>query len=89
MISRRLNVHYRFMLFSLPLTRPLPASRAIRHQAFEAAYNQEDLSEARTWRKTFDLGRLPKGNTTYSRSSGPGGQHVNKSVCLNRTLAGQ
>ncbi|KAI5859815.1 hypothetical protein GGS23DRAFT_600003 [Durotheca rogersii] len=54
------------------------AIRLIRHQAFDAALDQEDLAEARKWHASFDAARLPQGQTTYSRSSGPGGQHVNK-----------
>jgi hypothetical protein len=40
----------------------------------------EMLAEARKWHQTFKLSSIPEGKTTYSRSSGPGGQHVNKCV---------
>ncbi|KAK0649432.1 hypothetical protein B0T16DRAFT_410071 [Cercophora newfieldiana] len=50
----------------------------IRHQAFEAGFDKEQLDEARKWHKSFKPESLPEGNTTFSRSSGPGGQHVNK-----------
>ncbi|EJT75495.1 hypothetical protein GGTG_05428 [Gaeumannomyces tritici R3-111a-1] len=38
------------------------------------------LEEARAWKASgaLTITRLPKGDTSYSRSSGPGGQHVNK-----------
>ncbi|KAM5365449.1 hypothetical protein ACJZ2D_010984 [Fusarium nematophilum] len=49
-----------------------------RYQAFDAELDQEVLAQARAWFKTFNSTQLPKGNTTYARSSGPGGQHVNK-----------
>ncbi|KAK4192200.1 hypothetical protein QBC35DRAFT_243259 [Podospora australis] len=52
--------------------------RFARHQAYDAAFDEEELSEARKWRHSFRLESLPEGNTSFSRSSGPGGQHVNK-----------
>lgn len=52
--------------------------RHVHHQAYEAAFDQDDLAEARRWHTSFNENSLPKGQTTYSRSSGPGGQHVNK-----------
>ncbi|KAJ2975686.1 hypothetical protein NUW58_g8285 [Xylaria curta] len=62
---------------------PLPAPalvqlRTIRYQAHDALLDQEDLDEARKWYASFNESSLPKGHTSYSRSSGPGGQHVNK-----------
>ncbi|KAL8376004.1 hypothetical protein RB595_007218 [Gaeumannomyces hyphopodioides] len=38
------------------------------------------LEEARAWKASgaLTVAGLPKGDTSYSRSSGPGGQHVNK-----------
>ncbi|KAI1370826.1 hypothetical protein F4677DRAFT_451008 [Hypoxylon crocopeplum] len=52
--------------------------RAIQHEAYDAAFDQDDLAEARKWHTSFNENSLPKGQTSYSRSSGPGGQHVNK-----------
>ncbi|KAI0968459.1 hypothetical protein F4678DRAFT_464526 [Xylaria arbuscula] len=52
--------------------------RTLRYQAHDALFDQDDLEEARRWYASFDRGSLPKGQTSYSRSSGPGGQHVNK-----------
>ncbi|KAH6686874.1 peptidyl-tRNA hydrolase domain-containing protein [Plectosphaerella plurivora] len=52
--------------------------RGNRYQAFDASFDPEELEKARTWRKSFDSSKLPKGQTTFARSSGPGGQHVNK-----------
>ncbi|OTB17646.1 hypothetical protein K445DRAFT_315393 [Daldinia sp. EC12] len=52
--------------------------RTIQHQAYDAAFDPVELTEARKWYSSFTENSLPKGQTTYSRSSGPGGQHVNK-----------
>ncbi|KAL6893149.1 peptidyl-tRNA hydrolase domain-containing protein [Trichoderma longibrachiatum] len=49
-----------------------------RYEAYDAQLDQDALAEARLWYNSFDASQLPKGNTTYARSSGPGGQHVNK-----------
>ncbi|CEJ91901.1 hypothetical protein VHEMI07584 [[Torrubiella] hemipterigena] len=49
-----------------------------RYDAFDAHLDPEVLAEARRWRKGFDWSMLPEGSTTFARSSGPGGQHVNK-----------
>ncbi|KKY30951.1 putative peptidyl-trna hydrolase domain-containing protein [Diaporthe ampelina] len=66
---------------------PLPAAtqlapwkRFVRYQAFDASFDPDELAEARKWRQAFSEDTLPKGTTTFARSSGPGGQHVNKSV---------
>lgn len=63
----------RIQLFTSPIT-----PRYKRYQAFDAELDQKALAEAREWFRTFNSSQLPKGNTTYARSSGPGGQHVNK-----------
>jgi peptidyl-tRNA hydrolase ICT1 len=53
--------------------------RAIgRYAAFDSGFDPDDLQAARKWRQKLAQDALPKGNTTFSRSSGPGGQHVNK-----------
>jgi peptidyl-tRNA hydrolase ICT1 len=52
----------------------------VRHQAFDATFDQDQLAEARKWHQSFQVSSLPEGNTSFSRSSGPGGQHVNKFV---------
>lgn len=46
------------------------------------------LEEARAWKasKALTLAGLPKGDTAYSRSSGPGGQHANKSVSFEKMV---
>ncbi len=65
----------------LSLVRAVPAiRRSVKHQAFDASFDPEQLAEARTWRRSFQLSSLPEGSTSFSRSSGPGGQHVNKCV---------
>lgn len=57
-----------------------PWKRFARFSAFDASFDQEELSEARQWRDKVNADSLPKGATVYARSSGPGGQHVNKFV---------
>jgi hypothetical protein len=52
--------------------------RYARYQAYESGLDPEELSSARTWFANFRESSLPRGNTTFSRSSGAGGQHVNK-----------
>jgi peptidyl-tRNA hydrolase ICT1 len=60
---------------------PIAATqRSVRHQAFDVAFDQDQLAEARKWHQSFQVSSLPEGNTSFSRSSGPGGQHVNKFV---------
>jgi hypothetical protein len=65
------------------LTRPLRFSvskRAFGNNASEP--DEEELKKARQWLKTFSASTIPRdiGIMTYSRSSGPGGQNVNKYV---------
>ncbi|KAG5985159.1 hypothetical protein E4U55_000795 [Claviceps digitariae] len=62
--------------------------RLKRYDAFDAQFDKEALCEARSWFQTFDPSQLPKGSTTYSRSSGPGGQHVNKTETKATTVYG-
>jgi peptidyl-tRNA hydrolase ICT1 len=52
--------------------------RTIRGQAYEASFDPDELEDAREWHASFKNADLPRGETSYSRSSGPGGQHVNK-----------
>ncbi|EGX96656.1 peptidyl-tRNA hydrolase domain protein [Cordyceps militaris CM01] len=49
-----------------------------RYSAFDADLDKDALAVARRWHAAFDPSQLPSGTTTYARSSGPGGQHVNK-----------
>ncbi|ODA76047.1 hypothetical protein RJ55_08329 [Drechmeria coniospora] len=49
-----------------------------RYEAFDSQFDQDALAEARAWHQKFQQCHLPKGNMTFARSSGPGGQHVNK-----------
>ncbi|CAK7221519.1 hypothetical protein SEUCBS140593_004597 [Sporothrix eucalyptigena] len=71
----------------IPLCLPLVRAQVIvprryasndRYAAFDSGFDPEELKAARQWRQSFVQDALPKGTTTYSRSSGPGGQHVNK-----------
>lgn len=61
-----------------PLPLPFLSVRCKRYQAFDADLDHDALNEARSWFQSFKPEHLPQGNTTYARSSGPGGQHVNK-----------
>ena len=56
--------------------------RLKQHKAFDADFDKNLLEEARKWKEKFTINHLPRGQTTYARSSGPGGQHVNKFVPL-------
>lgn len=79
MLRRQSTTIRRLRIQPLHLLRPPFAPRFKRYQAFGADLDQDALAEARAWsRSESELSRLPKGNTTYARSSGPGGQHVNK-----------
>lgn len=46
--------------------------------------NEEDVEECRHWLSQFDAKTFPRslGELSYSRSSGPGGQNVNKYVVI-------
>ena len=46
----------------------------------EPAYSDEDYAAAREWAEKFKLDTLPRNlaRTRFDRSSGKGGQHVNK-----------
>ncbi|POR35895.1 Uncharacterized protein TPAR_03899 [Tolypocladium paradoxum] len=57
---------------------PFITTRLKRYEAYDAQLDRDALVEARSWFQKFDASQLPRGNTTYARSSGPGGQHVNK-----------
>lgn len=69
-------------LLSLPIscspTQLAPWRRLARTEAFEASIDPSELTEARKWQQSVSKDSMPKGTTTYARSSGPGGQHVNK-----------
>jgi len=56
-------------------------ARNLRHSS-GIAPGEHDISEARKWLMQFNENSLPPniGDVTYSRSSGPGGQNVNKYV---------
>ncbi|ROW09934.1 hypothetical protein VPNG_06306 [Cytospora leucostoma] len=61
-----------------PIIQLAPWRRLVRYQAFDAAFDPDELAEARRWRQSFNESSIPRGDTTFARSSGPGGQHVNK-----------
>ncbi|KAH7325001.1 hypothetical protein B0I35DRAFT_406738 [Stachybotrys elegans] len=71
----------RAILGGLPMGQafiPVIPYRGKRYEAYDARFDADALAEARTWYESFDPSYLPRGETTYARSSGPGGQHVNK-----------
>lgn len=57
---------------------PTVTTRSKRYEAFDAHLDKDALVETRAWFSDFEASQLPKGSTTFARSSGPGGQHVNK-----------
>lgn len=69
-----------FRVPSITLIQPKATIRALRYQPFDAAFDPEELAEARKWHQSFQPSDIPKGATAFSRSSGPGGQHVNKYI---------
>ncbi|KAI1361151.1 hypothetical protein F5Y08DRAFT_315579 [Xylaria arbuscula] len=68
----------RLPLFPSSRVPPVVHVRGVKHHAYDASLDPDDLEEARKWHVSFNKDSLPKAHTTYSRSSGPGGQHVNK-----------
>lgn len=57
---------------------PLVATRGKRYEAFDANLDKEALAETHAWFSKLDKSQLPKGDVKFARSSGAGGQHVNK-----------
>lgn len=57
---------------------PIVTTRPKRYEAFDAHLDKDALAETRAWFAKFEDSQLPKGSTTFARSSGAGGQHVNK-----------
>ena len=49
-------------------------------RAHSTVASEEDYAKVRKWYQTLDSAPLPRdiGEVSYSRSSGPGGQNVNK-----------
>ena len=61
----------------------IPHDTTILHRCLSSpaiTHNDEDHREARTWLARFHVNTIPKNicEVTFSRSSGPGGQNVNK-----------
>ncbi|KAM3515807.1 hypothetical protein MY11210_000578 [Beauveria gryllotalpidicola] len=63
---------------SSPVVSQIAPIRHKRYSAFDSDLDQDALAVARKWHASFEPSQLPSGTTTYARSSGPGGQHVNK-----------
>lgn len=57
---------------------PIVTTRSKQYEAFDAHLDKDALADARAWFARFEVSQLPKGSTTFARSSGAGGQHVNK-----------
>lgn len=66
------------MLCRLSMTR---VQRMLRPYHSHSAQNEHDLSQARSWLSRFTVSSIPPAicDFSFSRSSGPGGQNVNKS----------
>ncbi|ROT35780.1 hypothetical protein SODALDRAFT_51123 [Sodiomyces alkalinus F11] len=77
-LTARASLWTLFRLGGTAVQPPLAFIRSARFQAFDTSFDADELREARAWHQAFDETRLPKGQTSFARSSGPGGQHVNK-----------
>ncbi|KAG5928779.1 hypothetical protein E4U42_008034 [Claviceps africana] len=91
MASKTTNCSRLLLSAIRPSSRTLGIARHVRfkrYEAFDAQFHKETLREARSWFQAFDASKLPRGSTTYSRSSGPGGQHVNKTETKATTVYG-
>lgn len=77
------SMSYRTLLFGsrLQTSRVSLIKRAF-SSATRLCSTEAELDSARRWLKTFDKSVIPQtvGDVSYSRSSGPGGQNVNKYV---------
>lgn len=60
--------------------RPIVVSRAFASKRGPTDYSDEDLTAARKWLANLNPDTIPRSlcEVTFSRSSGPGGQNVNK-----------
>ena len=78
-----MSMSYRTLLFGFRLqtSRVSPSRRALSNTR-RLCSTEAELDSARRWLKTFDKSVIPQavGDVSYSRSSGPGGQNVNKYV---------
>lgn len=75
-------LRYKWALESLDVGQ-LPRRTQLVHRCLASpakSYDDEDHREARTWLAKFNANTIPKNicEVTFSRSSGPGGQNVNK-----------
>jgi protein subunit release factor B len=74
---------YRTLLFGFGLhTSKVSLSRRAFSNTVRVYSTEAEIDSARRWLKTFDKSAIPQtvGDVSYSRSSGPGGQNVNKYV---------
>jgi peptidyl-tRNA hydrolase ICT1 len=58
----------------------LTARGAVRHYARASVASEEEIQTARKWLEMLHADTIPRdiGQLSFSRSSGPGGQNVNK-----------
>lgn len=65
---------------ALPVLLPTLHARPLASRRQPAAASEEDLAAARKWLQNLDPETIPKNicDVSFSRSSGPGGQNVNK-----------
>lgn len=61
-----------------------PTNWGIFYRTFASRSADSELDRARTWLTSLSPSSIPRhiGHVSFSRSSGPGGQNVNKSVLL-------
>lgn len=77
---------HRTLLFGFRLHHRLLPPHLITRAFFSATVHplatDAEITTARQWLKTFNHSAIPQsvGDVSYSRSSGPGGQNVNKCV---------
>ena len=72
---------YRKLLLSFGFhTSRVSQSRRAFSSTVRVCSTEAEIDHARRWLKTFDKSVIPQtvGDVSYSRSSGPGGQNVNK-----------
>lgn len=73
-------LHNAFRATSSPALRCSRASRFYTTRAAQPETSSEDVAAARTWLANLNSDTIPRNlcEVSFSRSSGPGGQNVNK-----------
>jgi len=77
MLKHGLSSFFQSRTLSAPVSTHL---RALYFRAYSSSPTEEDIAIARKWLAKFNPDTLPKNiyEFSFSRSSGPGGQNVNK-----------